>query len=118
MFLRFCFAVFSRTRDYASTSVRPDALLGGHWSPGSSRSVEFSPDTTRTYSPSPLGANCSPTSSALSPSHSPPPSPQSDAYSPVCGYSSSEDEKPDDTDADAAGDCEADSDCEVTSPCL
>lgn len=71
------------------------------------------------YSPSPLNISCSPTSSALSPaSQSSPPSPLSDAYSPVCGYSSSEDEKPDDTDVEAAVECEVESDCEVTSPHL
>lgn len=102
------------------TSFRTDSgTLNGHWSPGSSRSVEFSPDTTRMYSPPPLNISCSPTSSALSPaSQSSPPSPLSDAYSPVCGYSSSEDEKPDDTDLEVAVECEVDSDCEVTSPHL
>ncbi|XP_034241242.1 armadillo repeat-containing protein 5 [Thrips palmi] len=109
-----------KTRELASTSCRTDTnTLSGHWSPGSSRSVEFSPDTTRMYSPPPLNISCSPTSSALSPaSQSSPPSPLSDAYSPVCGYSSSEDEKPDDTDAEVTVECEVDSDCEVTSPHL
>lgn len=101
------------------TSSRSDSALGGQWSPGSSRSVEFSPDTTRTYSSPPPYASSSPTSSALSPaSQSSPPSPLSDAYSPVCGYSSSEDEKQDDIDDEAAVECDAESDCEVTSPCL
>lgn len=114
------FYYICRTRESASTSYRIDTSpLSGHWSPGSSRSVEFSPDSTRMYSPPPLHISCSPTSSALSPaSQSSPPSPLSDAYSPVCGYSSSEDEKPDDTDAEIAVECEVDSDCEVTSPHL
>ncbi|XP_026284866.1 armadillo repeat-containing protein 5 [Frankliniella occidentalis] len=107
-----------RVREIASSSMRFESP-GGQWSPGSSRSVEFSPDTMRTYSPPLLNLSCSPTSSALSPaSHFSPPSPLSDAYSPVCGYSSSEDEKPEETDVETVADCYADSDSEVTSPCL
>lgn len=113
------FLNFSRTQ-LASSSLRSEcSLAGGQWSPGSCRSVEFSPDTIRLYSPPPMNLNCSPTSSGLSPaSHASPPSPLSDAYSPVCGYSSSEDERPEDTDVEATVECEVDSDSEVTSPCL
>ncbi|KAK3919634.1 Armadillo repeat-containing protein 5, partial [Frankliniella fusca] len=107
-----------RVREITPSSSRSESL-GGQWSPGSSRSVEFSPDTVRTFSPPPFYLNCSPTSSGLSPaSYYSPPSPLSDAYSPVCGYSSSEDEKPEETDVETVGDCYVESDCDVTSPCL